>query len=103
MKTDTKPTRPGWYWFLPDEHCPTPTGLLRLDKPVVVLVGVERLTRDGPPPPLVVRFPQGTLCCNEMSGDWSRIEAPKAIQDIAVARMVDRDYQRDHEDHWRGD
>jgi len=35
------PKREGWYWFLPDENCVTPTGLLRLDKPVVVLVGSD--------------------------------------------------------------
>ena len=52
-----QPQRVGWYWFLPDENCATPTGLLRLDKPVVVLVGVDKVTRDMPPARFVVRFP----------------------------------------------
>lgn len=81
-----KPNKPGWYWFLPDENCPTPTGLLRLDKPVVVLVGVDKVTRDMPPSRCVVRFPNEMLYCDDMSGDWERIEEPKAMAKKARSR-----------------
>ncbi len=85
-----RPNGPGWYWFLPDEHCPTPTGLLRIDQPVVVLVGPDKYTRDGPPANLVVRFPQGTLGCDAMSGEWERIPVPKFMQAIARERWSNK-------------
>lgn len=82
------PKRPGWYWFLPDEKCPTPTGLLRLDKPVVVLVGQESYDRAGPPKRLVVRFgPTNMLYVDEMSGDWEACKEPKRMQREAMRRI----------------
>lgn len=82
-----KPTRPGWHWFLPDERCPTPTGLLRIDKPVVLLVGPERFTRDGRSR-LVVRFPNATLYVDDMSGDWERIDEPPLMKRKAMERWA---------------
>lgn len=83
-----KPNKPGWYWFLPDEHCHTPTGLLRIDTPVVVLVGVDKITRDMPPARLVVRFPQGSLYVDEMTGDWERITKPEYMHRKALERLM---------------
>jgi len=83
-----KPTNPGWHWFLPDEKCPVPAGttMLRIDKPVVVLVGVDKPTRDMPPARLVVRFPTGTLFVDDMSGDWEPIHEPERMQNEAMKR-----------------
>lgn len=86
----TKPQRVGWHWFLPDEHCPMPTGLLRLDRPVVLLVGVDKFTRDMPPSRFVVQFPQGTMFVDDMSGDWERIEVPKRMEEEAIKRIAGR-------------
>lgn len=83
------PNRAGWYWFLPDEKCPTPTGLLRLDKPVVLLVGVDKVTRDMPPARFVVRFPTGTMYVEDMSGDWKPIEEPMEMRRLAKQRMIE--------------
>jgi len=83
---EKQPTSTGWYWFLPDENCPTPTGLLRIDMPVVVLVGQERFDRAGPPPRLVVRFTMKTMYCDELSGDWVKIKAPRAMHNKAIKR-----------------
>ena len=80
------PQRVGWYW--PDENCPTPTGLLRLDKAVVVLVGVDKVTRDMPPARLVVRFPQAMLFVDDMSGDWEPIEEPKRMKQECMKRLM---------------
>jgi hypothetical protein len=82
-----EPDTTGWYWFLPDEKCPTPTGLIRIDKPVVVLVGQEKYTRDGPSGKLCVRFSTGTLLAEEMSGHWESISVPRAMHDIAMDRI----------------
>lgn len=85
------PRFPGWYWFLPDERCPTPTGLLRLDKPVIVLVGQDKFTRDMPPARLVVRFGQvATLYVDDMSGDWEPITEPKYMQKKAMKRIKEK-------------
>jgi hypothetical protein len=101
------PKRPGWYWFLPDERCPTPTGFLRTDTPVVVLVGADKYTRDGPPARMVVRFPQATFYVEDMTGDWESCVEPPFMSMKArerwKAKHVAADYQRDHEDNWRGD
>lgn len=84
----TPPRRPGWYWFLPDENCPTPTGLLRLDKPVVVLVGQLKYTHDGKPSRLVVRFGMNNmLYVDEMSGHWQAVKEPKFMHRIAMGRI----------------
>ncbi len=83
-----KPQRVGWYWFLPDESCPTPTGLLRPDKPVVVLVGVDKVTRDMPPSRFVVRFPQAMMFVDDMSGDWEPIEEPWRMRQEALKRIM---------------
>ena len=83
-----KPQRVGWYWFLPDEHCPTPTGLLRLDKPVVLLVGVDKVTRDMPPQRFVVRFSTGMMFVDDMSGDWEPIEEPERMKQEALKRII---------------
>lgn len=83
-----KPQRIGWYWFLPDEHCATPTGVLRLDKPVVVFVGVDKVTRDMPPARFVVRFPQAMLFVDDMSGDWEPIVEPKRMKQEALKRIM---------------
>ena len=86
-KIESRPSRPGWNWFLPDENCPTPTGLLRLDKPVVVLVGQDEYTRDGPPPRLVVRFGASLmLYVDDMTGDWERCKEPKRMTRKAMKR-----------------
>lgn len=84
------PNKTGWYWFLPDEHCVTPTGLLRMDKPVVLLVGTYKQTRDGDPGPLVVRFPSCTYEVTELTGEWERIEEPKRMADVARSRWGKR-------------
>ena len=81
-----RPKAPGWYWFLPDERCPTPTGFLRIDMPVVVLVGQEHFTRHEDPPRLLVRFTRDALFVDDMSGDWAPIEAPAFMQGIARQR-----------------
>lgn len=87
--SDTKPQRVGWYWFLPDEHCKTLTGILRIDRPVVVLVGVDKATRDMPPAArFVVRFPTGMLYVDDMSGDWELIEPPRHMQQLASSRFM---------------
>lgn len=67
----TVPKQPGWYWFRPTDKSPTPTGFLRLGQWVVVLVGPVKFTRDGPPGPLVVRFPQATYTVEDLQGEWS--------------------------------
>jgi len=86
-----QPKRPGWYWFLPDENCPTPTGLLRLDKPVVLLVGQEKYTHDGSPNRLVVRFGRDNiLYVSEMSGDWEPCKEPKRMQREAMRRIKEK-------------
>jgi len=74
----SEPKRPGWYWYKPGLNSPTPTGLLRLGYWVVVLVGPAKYTRDGPPGPLVVRFPEVTYTVEEMRGKWSkRLKPPR--------------------------
>lgn len=83
-----QPKRVGWYWFLPDEHCPTPTGLLRIDRPVVVLVGVDKVTRDMPPARFVVRFPNADIYVDDMTGDWEEIAEPKAMRAKAMTRLI---------------
>ena len=82
------PNKVGWYWFLPDEKCPTPTGLLRLDRAVVILVGVDKVTRDMPPARFVVRFPQATYFVDELSGDWEPIEEPKRMRQESLKRIM---------------
>lgn len=83
-----KPEKPGWYWFLPDENCPTPTGLLRIDRPVVVLVGQESYDRAGPPKKLVVRFSwDNMLFVDEMSGDWEQCREPNRMRQKAMKRI----------------
>ena len=89
------PNRVGWYWFLPDEHCPTPTGLLRVDRPVVVLVGVDKVTRDMPPARFVVRFPQGMMFVDDMSGDWEQIDEPKRMKQEAMKRITSKVSQKE--------
>lgn len=84
-----RPNRPGWYWFLPDKACPTPTGLLRLDKPVVLLVGQELYNLEGPVKRLVVRFglgPTNMLYVDDMSGDWEVCKEPKRMRREALRR-----------------
>lgn len=78
------PKRPGWYWFLLDETCPTPTGLLRLDKPVVVLVGQDKYTQDMPPARLMVRFSTGMMYVDDLSGDWEPIKEPRWMEREAM-------------------
>lgn len=71
------PKSPGWYWFRADDRTPTPSGFLRKDKWVIVLVVSLKVTRDGPPGPLAVRFPQATYTVEEMGGRWSdRLREP---------------------------
>lgn len=92
-----KPKRTGWYWFLPDENCPTPTGLLRLDKPVVVLVGPDKFTRDMPPARLVVRFSATImLYVDDMSGDWESCKEPKRMLRESMRRLKEK-RERDRE------
>ena len=80
------PKRLGWYWFLPDEKCPSPTGLLRLDSPVVVLVGQCPYTDR-----LVVRFrPNVMMYVDDMSGDWEICKKPKSLQLVAMRRMKEK-------------
>ena len=81
------PKRSGWYWFLPDSKCPTPTGLLRLDKPVVVLVGQDKFSRDMPPPKFVVRFSTCMLYVEDMSGDWEACKEPRRMRREVVRRL----------------
>ncbi len=85
-----QPKQIGWHWFLPDISCPTPTGLLRIDKPVIVLVGQVLHDRAGDPKQLCVRFPSGTMLCNTMTGMWERIEEPKEMADEARKRWCRR-------------
>ena len=86
-KTDaSKPKVTGWYWFLPDEKCPTPTGLLRVDKPVVVLVGSDNFHR-AENSRLVVRFSNAMLYVDDMSGDWELIKEPKRMTDESIRRI----------------
>ena len=82
-----KPTGVGWYWFLPDERCMTPTGLLRLDKPVPLLVGVDKVTRDMPPARLVVRFLGVTLYVDDLLGDWEPLVEPERMKQEAIRRL----------------
>ncbi len=85
------PTKPGWYWFLPNENCPTPTGLLRLDRPVVLMVGADKMTRDMPPPRLVVRFSATVVMfVDDTAGDWEPIEAPEQMRQEAARRLADK-------------
>ena len=71
------PKVPGWYWFKADDRTPTPTGFLRKDKWVIILVGQSKVTRYGPPGPLVVRFPLATYTVEELGGQWSdRLKEP---------------------------
>lgn len=88
--SDTRPQRVGWYWFLPDANCNTPTGILRMDRPVVLLVGVDKVTRDMPPARFVVRFSQAMLYCDDMSGDWEPIAPPSRMRKMAFDRVVRR-------------
>lgn len=84
-----RPKRPGWFWFLPDEDCPSPTGLLRLDRPVIVLVGQERYSRDGPSGRLVVRFSADCeMFVDDMSGEWAHCKTPKRLERIAMKRIM---------------
>lgn len=85
----SKPHQVGWYWFLPDANCPTPTGLLRLDKPVVVLVGQDKATHDGYRH-FVVRFQSAVLPVENMSGDWEAIPEPKRMQREAMRRVTEK-------------
>ena len=80
----------GWYWFLPDEQCPSPTGFLRIDQPVVLLVSVDKFARDGKPPPFVVKFPAFTMSCADMLGDWEPISPPNRMRIEATRRYRDR-------------
>lgn len=83
-----QPNSTGWYWFLPNEHCKTPTGFLRTDTPVVLLVGVNKMTRDMPPPKLVVRFSNEVqICVEELTGDWEHIQPPKYMKTKAFSRV----------------
>jgi len=79
------PKKPGWYWFLPDSRCASPTGLLQQGVPVVVLVGMGvRIGRDAISDSLVVRFPQGAFHVDEMLGDWEPIETPERMTTPAL-------------------
>ena len=84
-----RPSKPGHYWFLPDPSMEVPEGLnaLRIDMPIVLLVGQDKLTRDMPPPRLVVRFPGMMLYVDDMPGMWEEIKAPDAMRKVAMARM----------------
>ena len=88
--TNRKPNRPGWYWFLPDENCPTPTGFLRLDRPAVLLVSQDKYTRDMPSAKFVVKFPSGTISVDDLSGDWERLKEPYWMQRKVLKRLVGR-------------
>lgn len=90
MTESNQPTGPGWHWFLPDERCPTPTGLLRLDCPVVLMVGFDNGTPAGDPPKLCVRFPGSMLWVENMSGDWEAIDAPERMRKKALERILDK-------------
>ena len=71
------PKAPGWYWFKADDRTPSPTGFVRKDKWVIVLVSSLKVTRDGPPGPLVVRFPQANYMVDDLGGEWSeRLKEP---------------------------
>ena len=92
------PKRPGWYWFLPAFGCPTPTGLLRLDKPVVVLVGQDKYSRDMPPAELVVRFSTCMLYVEDMSGDWEPCKEPRRMRREALRRCSAKAADTERED-----
>lgn len=85
-----KPNRVGWHWFLPDINCPTPdwTSLIRIDKPVILLVGVDKFTRDMPPARLIVRFPQGSAYVDDLHGDWEQIDEPERMTKEAKRRVL---------------
>lgn len=78
----------GWYWFLPDENHLTPTGQLRRDIPVILLVGVDKVTRDMPPARLVVRFGSAMIYVDNMSGDWELIKAPQRMKNESLSRIM---------------
>ena len=91
--SDATPQKVGWYWFLPDERCASITGILRIDRPVVVLVGVDKVTRDMPPARFVVRFPNVTLYVDDMSGDWEAIQPPERMRRVAFGRFTRKGQQ----------
>lgn len=74
MSSKEKPHRPGWYWFLPDPSMESPTRLLRLDKPITVLVGLY--SHDSKQ--LVVRFSaENIMRVEDMPGMWEESKPPK--------------------------
>lgn len=94
-----RPSKPGWHWFLPDEKCPTPTGLLRIDTPVVLLVGVDKVTRDMPPARLVVRFSSGMMYVDDMSGDFEPIAKPERMKKEALLRLMRNEGKRQRDEN----
>ena len=71
--TETKPTEPGWYWFLPNDKSPMlgSTATVRM---------VERCTVrvSEPQGGLCVRFPHGVFIVSEIGGLWSeKLEEPR--------------------------
>lgn len=81
------PKKTGWYWFLPNEKCPTPSGLLRLDRPVVVLVGEDKNPFGGKSR-LVVRFAVGMMYVDDMKGDWEQLREPKRMTQEVNKRIL---------------
>ena len=59
-----------------------------MDKPVVLLVGVDKVTRDMPPQRFVVRFSTGMMFVDDMSGDWEPIEEPERMKQEALKRII---------------
>ena len=72
--TETEPTEPGWYWFLPTGNSPTS---MKSRVAVVVLVGLwQPKIKDRN---MCVRFPQETHLVVDMGGVWSeKLDEPKA-------------------------
>ena len=88
-----QPNGTGWFWFLPDENCATPTGLIRVDRPVIVLVGQSDVLSRAGKPSLVVRFSTHTELCSDLTGDWHPAKPPKSMQKKAMQRIKEKHQQ----------
>lgn len=69
------PQESGWHWFLPDKDWdpPIPGLLLRQVRPVVMLVGTDRVSNE-----LCIRLHAGDIMVKDMIGLWSiRIRTPR--------------------------
>ncbi len=88
----TRPSKAGWYWFLPDENCPVPKGFEWSGDPMVVhvRVGFSSLGPDHNPPRLFAMFRRGPLWVSDLIGDWEPTEVPERMMaELDRRREVD--------------